>query len=163
MSTVTIATKIDENSELVKQFNEYKEANSMNSKSEAMRALLRAGIEKEYIQDDSDSQDDGPSLKDALSQAGLLNRRFFGYAIFGFVAGDIYDLMTSVGTYFVSLGTVNRIFAVFALVIAMMFIVDYAIKPLASTIREHIGNNDNHDGEDHTGNNQDTPNTQEAD
>lgn len=141
MSTVTIATKVDEDSKLVKQFNEYKESNSMNSKSEAMRALLRAGIEKEYVQDDSDSQDDEPSqvatsLQDALIQARLLDRRFFGYAIFGFVVNDIYDLMTSVGTYFVSLGTVNTIFTAFALLISMMFTVDYVIKPLVSTLQD---------------------------
>jgi hypothetical protein len=141
MSSVTFATKAEEDSDLVKQFKKYKQENSMNSKSEAIRSLMRAGLEEEY-QDDSDSQDDEPSqvgtpLQDALIQAGLLDRRFFGYAIFGFVVNDIYDLMASVGTYFVSLGTVNTIFTVFALLIVAMFTVDYVIKPLASTLQDN--------------------------
>jgi len=140
MSTITFATKAEEDSDLVKQFKKYKEEKSMNSKSEAIRSLMRSGLEQEY-QDGSDSQDDEPSqvatpLQDALIQAGLLDRRFFGYAIFGFVVNDIYDLMASVGTYFVSLGTVNTIFTVFALLIVAMFIVDYGINPLVATLQD---------------------------
>jgi metal-responsive CopG/Arc/MetJ family transcriptional regulator len=57
MSSVTFATKADEDSDLVKEFNEYKQENSMNSKSEAIRSLMRAGLEEEYNQDESDDID----------------------------------------------------------------------------------------------------------
>jgi hypothetical protein len=57
MSSVTFATKADEDSDLVKEFNEYKQENSMNSKSEAIRSLMRAGLEEEYNQDESDDTD----------------------------------------------------------------------------------------------------------
>lgn len=145
MSTTTFSAQVEEDSELVDQFEEYRESNSMTSKSEAVRTLIREGLEDDHDQDESDDTDGqrkksatqpATPLQDALADAGLLDRRFFSYAIFGFVAGDIYDLMIDVGTFFVSTGTVNTIFTVFALLIVAMFTVDYVIKPLASTLQD---------------------------
>jgi len=50
MSSVTLATKVDEDSTLAEEFEEFKQDNSMYSKSEAIRTLLRAGLEVEYHQ-----------------------------------------------------------------------------------------------------------------
>ena len=145
MSSVTFATKADEDSDLVKQFNEYKQENSMNSKSEAIRSLMRAGLEEEYNQDESDDTDSqrkksatqpATPLQDALADAGLLDRRFAAYAIFGVIVSDIYDLMADVGTFFVSIGTVNTVFTSVALLVVAMFIVDYGINPLVATLQD---------------------------
>jgi hypothetical protein len=145
MSSVTFATKADEDSDLVKEFNEYKQENSMNSKSEAIRSLMRAGLEEEYNQDESDDTDGqrkesatqpATPLQDALADAGLLDRRFAAYAIFGVIVSDIYDLMVDVGTFFVSIGTVNTVFTSVALLIVAMFIVDYGINPLVATLQD---------------------------
>jgi len=145
MSSVTFATKADEDSDLVKEFNEYKQENSMNSKSEAIRSLMRAGLEEEYNQDESDDIDGqrkesatqpATPLQDALADAGLLDRRFAAYAIFGVIVSDIYDLMVDVGTFFVSVGTVNTAFTSVALLIVAMFIVYYGINPLVATLQD---------------------------
>ena len=42
MSSVMLSTKVDEDSELAEEFEEFKESNSMYSKSEAIRTLMRA-------------------------------------------------------------------------------------------------------------------------
>jgi hypothetical protein len=46
MSSVMLSTKVDEDSELAEEFEEFKESNSMYSKSEAIRTLMRAGLEQ---------------------------------------------------------------------------------------------------------------------
>jgi hypothetical protein len=56
--TVTISAKLDSDSTLAEEFEEYREANSMTSKSEAVRHLLRAGLEQELPQQtDGDAAD----------------------------------------------------------------------------------------------------------
>jgi Arc/MetJ-type ribon-helix-helix transcriptional regulator len=145
MSTTTFSAQVEEDSELVDQFEEYRESNSMTSKSEAVRTLIREGLEDDHDQDESDDTDGqrkksatqpATPLQDALADAGLLDRRFAAYAIFGVVVSDIYDLMVDVGTFFVSLGTVNTVFTSVALLVVAMFIVDYGINPLVATLQD---------------------------
>ena len=45
MSTTTFSAQVEEDSELVDQFEEYRESNSMTSKSEAVRTLIREGLD----------------------------------------------------------------------------------------------------------------------
>jgi hypothetical protein len=44
--------------------------------------------------------------------------------------------MVDVGTFFVSIGTVNTVFTSVALLIVAMFIVDYGINPLVATLQD---------------------------
>lgn len=143
MSSVTIATQVNEDDNLVQEFEEYCERNSMQSKSEGVRTLIREGLEEsdEDEEGETSSQDTQTRrattpLQDALAEAGLLDRRFFGYAIFGVIAQDIYQLMVDVGTFFVSIGTVNVLFTSVALLITSMFTLDYVVAPLLSFIKE---------------------------
>jgi|APHM01.1.fsa_nt_gi hypothetical protein len=146
MSSVTIATKVDEESNLVQEFEEYKKRKSMNSKSEAVRTLLREGLENEAEDNDADksasSQDAQPRatvpLQDAMSEAGLLNRRFIAYALFALVAQDIYQLVIDVGTFFNSTGAANWAFSISASIVLLLFIFDYVFKPLASSVKDMI-------------------------
>jgi len=98
MSTTTFSAQVEEDSELVDQFEEYRESNSMTSKSEAVRTLIREGLEDDHDQDESDDTDGqrkksatqpATPLQDALADAGLLDRRFAAYAIFGVIVSDI--------------------------------------------------------------------------
>jgi Arc/MetJ-type ribon-helix-helix transcriptional regulator len=55
MSTTTFSAQVEEDSELVDQFEEYRESNSMTSKSEAVRTLIREGLEDEQNSQDPQS------------------------------------------------------------------------------------------------------------
>jgi Arc/MetJ-type ribon-helix-helix transcriptional regulator len=61
MSTTTFSAQVESDSELVDQFEEYREENSMTSKSEAVRTLLREGLEDEQNSQDPQSATDTES------------------------------------------------------------------------------------------------------
>jgi len=72
MSSVTMATKVDEDSTLAEEFEEFKQDNSMYSKSEAIRTLLRAGLEVEYHQTaETSAQNNTTDTVAALSPKNL--------------------------------------------------------------------------------------------
>lgn len=55
---VTISARVDEGSDLAQEFEQFQAQNSMTSKSEAVRHLLRSGLERELKQpDDADAPD----------------------------------------------------------------------------------------------------------
>ena len=57
----TITADVPKDSELARQFEEYRETNSMNSNAEAARTLLRSGLDQEFddeTDDDRDGSDD---------------------------------------------------------------------------------------------------------
>jgi len=55
---VTISARVDADSDLAEQMEQYRSQNSMTSKSEAIRHLLRAGLEQELEQPDVDDDRD---------------------------------------------------------------------------------------------------------
>jgi hypothetical protein len=67
MSTTTFSAQVEEDSELVDQFQEYREENSMTSKSEAVRTLLREGLEDEQNSQDPQSAPESESATDTES------------------------------------------------------------------------------------------------
>jgi Arc/MetJ-type ribon-helix-helix transcriptional regulator len=60
MSTerTTLSAQIDSDTELAKQFEEYREQNAMTSRSEAVRHLVRAGLEQELSKQAGDDAAD---------------------------------------------------------------------------------------------------------
>jgi Arc/MetJ-type ribon-helix-helix transcriptional regulator len=68
MSTerTTLSAQVDSDTELAKQFEEYREQNAMTSRSEAVRHLVRAGLEQELSkQTDDDAADSTASGQSA--------------------------------------------------------------------------------------------------
>lgn len=57
----TLSAQVDSDTELAKQFKKYREQNGMTSKSEAVRHLVRSGLEHELQQ--LDDPDDGDSAR----------------------------------------------------------------------------------------------------
>lgn len=55
---VTISARVDADSDLASELEEYQEQNSMTSKSEAVRHLLRSGLSQEMERPDDDVDDD---------------------------------------------------------------------------------------------------------
>jgi hypothetical protein len=72
-NTTTIATKVDQDANLVQDFEEYCERNSMQSKSEGVRTLMREGLDNTDTTDDSQTETDSDAdirlLKTALVSA----------------------------------------------------------------------------------------------
>lgn len=70
----TLSAAVDRDSELAKQFDQFREANGMTSKSEAVRHLVRAGLaQQEYDDgvvdgDDAGAGDDQPPQPSPASQ-----------------------------------------------------------------------------------------------
>jgi len=65
---VTISARVDADSDLAEQMEQYRSQNSMTSKSEAVRHLLRAGLEQELEQPDDvvdDARDVAPDDADS--------------------------------------------------------------------------------------------------
>lgn len=66
---VTISARVDEDSDLAQEFDQYQKQNSMTSKSEAVRHLIRSGLEQELQQpdnaDDADSAQSDSAPADA--------------------------------------------------------------------------------------------------
>lgn len=60
MSTerTTLSAQVDSDTELAKQFEEYREQNAMTSRSEAVRHLVRAGLEQELSKQAGDDAAD---------------------------------------------------------------------------------------------------------
>lgn len=58
MSSTTFAAQVDDDSQLAQEFEEYREQRSMHSKSEAVRTLLREGLQEAA---DPDAQSDSES------------------------------------------------------------------------------------------------------
>jgi hypothetical protein len=73
--TKTVSAKLDADSALATEFEEYREANGMTSKSEAVRHLLRAGLEQQRVDDsvDDDAQPDQPVQTSADAQQVDIN------------------------------------------------------------------------------------------
>jgi len=67
MSTTTLSAQVEEDSELVDQFQEYRESNSMTSKSEAVRTLIREGLEDEQNSQDPQSASESEPATDTES------------------------------------------------------------------------------------------------
>jgi hypothetical protein len=72
-NTTTFSAQVEEDAELVEQFEEYQTANAMTSKSEAVRTLIREGLENTDTTGDSSTQSgfdaDTRLLKTALVSA----------------------------------------------------------------------------------------------
>lgn len=69
----TISARVDEDSDLAQQLDQYQAQNSMTSKSEAVRHLLRSGLEHEFEQpadDVDDEPDPSPGVADADADSG---------------------------------------------------------------------------------------------
>jgi hypothetical protein len=104
--TTTVSAKLESDSTLATEFEEYRDANGMTSKSEAVRHLLRAGLEQEQSKqadgDDADStasgQSSGKSATDPDISINLLRGNepiLFGLAyLFG--AGDFRTATQSI-------------------------------------------------------------------
>jgi VIT1/CCC1 family predicted Fe2+/Mn2+ transporter len=71
--TKTVSAKLNSDSTLAAQFEEYRDANGMTSKSEAVRHLLRAGIEQEHVDDDDRDRDD--DVDDARADQSHVQRQ----------------------------------------------------------------------------------------
>jgi len=56
--TETVSAQLAADSELAAQFDRYREVNGMNSKSEAVRHLLRIGLHEQMQESDADDVDD---------------------------------------------------------------------------------------------------------
>jgi hypothetical protein len=68
--TKTVSAKLEADSTLATEFEEYRDANGMTSKSEAVRHLLRAGLEQEQSQQtDDDAADSTASGQSAGKSA----------------------------------------------------------------------------------------------
>ena len=59
-----MSAQVDEGTELAQQFSEYQQQNAMTSKSEAVRHLLRAGLEQELEQSNDVVDDDRDAARD---------------------------------------------------------------------------------------------------
>jgi hypothetical protein len=72
-NTTTFSAQVEEDAELVEQFEQYQTANAMTSKSEAVRTLIREGLEDTDTSDDSQTETDSdgniPLLETALLSA----------------------------------------------------------------------------------------------
>lgn len=65
--TKTVSAALEVDSELFEQFEQYQDANGMTSKSEAVRTLLRAGLNEEF---DSDGDHDAPDEQPVQTSSG---------------------------------------------------------------------------------------------
>jgi hypothetical protein len=72
-SRVTLSAQVDSDTDLASQFEQYQQSNAMTSKSEAVRHLVRAGLEQELEHedgaDDPGSTASGSQTADADSTA----------------------------------------------------------------------------------------------
>lgn len=137
MSSITIATKVDEDSKLVKQFNEYKEENSMNSKSEATRALMRAGLEQEHRDDDDDTADEAGRSADDSERASVLSTEKLTYVAVAFFAG-----FQTLPSWFATIDVVSLATAV----TGALILIAVPITVSRELIREVSANSDQFDG-----------------
>lgn len=138
MSSITIATKVDEDSKLVKQFNEYKEENSMNSKSEATRALMRAGLEQEHREDDDDdTADEAGGSADDRERASVLSTEKLTYVAVAFFAG-----FQTLPSWFATIDVVSLATAV----TGALILIAVPITVSRELIREASANSDRFDG-----------------
>lgn len=67
--TKTVSAKLDADSTLATEFEEYRAANGMTSKSEAVRHLLRAGLEQEQSQQTDDDAADSTASGQSAGQS----------------------------------------------------------------------------------------------
>ena len=112
---VTISARVDADSDLASELEEYQEQNSMTSKSEAVRHLLRSGLAQEMERPDDDVDDDRDAARDADSSPSIdLNLIQGNEAIilgFAFLIGsnDILVALTAIagglgGWLFIAIG-----------------------------------------------------------
>jgi len=72
---VTISARVDADSDLAEQMEQYRSQNSMTSKSEAVRHLLRAGLEQELEQSDDVVDDSAASDAAEASDSAAASAR----------------------------------------------------------------------------------------
>jgi len=112
---VTISARVDADSDLASELEEYQEQNSMTSKSEAVRHLLRSGLAQEMERPDDVVDDDRDAARDADSSPSIdLNLIQGNEAIilgFAFLIGsnDILAALTAIagglgGWLFIAIG-----------------------------------------------------------
>ena len=71
--TVAVSAQLRKDSKLAEDFEEYQEANSMTSRSEAVRHLMRAGLESEMSSNDDRASDVDADQADADVQSPDIN------------------------------------------------------------------------------------------
>ena len=114
---VTISARVDADSDLASELEEYQEQNSMTSKSEAVRHLLRSGLAQEMERPDDVVDDDRDAARDADSSPSIdLNLIQGNEAIilgFAFLIGsnDILVALTAIaggmgGWLFIAIGLI---------------------------------------------------------
>jgi hypothetical protein len=125
----TLSAQVDSDTELEQQFEQFRDQNGMTSKSEAVRHLLRSGLEQELEQPD-DAADDGSAQStrattdaahDAIIDINLIRGNeaiIFGFAFLVGSNGILSALTDVLG------GLGAAVWAVVALLLSFWLIVD---------------------------------------
>ena len=140
----TLSAVVEDDSRLVEEFEEYRQHRSMNTKSEAVRALVRAGLDEELEDDDDRDQEEQPAAPAAAGgpAAGDWIRGnepiLFGIAFLIGSDGLLSALTTSLGP---GLGTVMFV-GVAVVVVALLGLT--AARRLRDLWRERTGSEADH-------------------
>ena len=95
----TISTQVEEDSELIDEFNDYREQNSMNSKSEAVRTLMRDALQDRDDEGDSQREDtEEDETKPSLSDSQIYSMTLTFFVTVG-VAGSMLESAGLIGPF----------------------------------------------------------------